>query len=298
MTTDAPAVTPPPAGDYPVRLSIDYAEGPRNRLTTLVRPLLAIPILIVIMLVSGGSGAREVGRGGGFANGRPGSGILMPFAGMPGYGTPMTPETMRAFQGQMPGGMPAVMPAGMPAGMPGASVMPGAGAVGTDGQMRWDGRRGGGAGGFATAGGMLFLPTLLMLVFRRKYPRWWFDWNLELSRFGTRVSSYLMLQRDEYPSTDEAQAVHLDIDYPDATQLNRWLPLVKWLLAIPHYLVLLVLAIGLLLAWIVSWFAILITGRQPRGLFDYIVGVQRWGARVAGYAFMLVTDRYPPFSLK
>ena len=137
-----------------------------------------------------------------------------------------------------------------------------------------------------------------MLLFRRKYPRWWFDWSRELSRFGTRVGAYLFLLRDEYPSTDEEQAVHLKIDYPDAQQLNRWLPLVKWLLAIPHYIVLVFLGIGVVLAWIASWVMILVTGSQPRGLFDYTVGVGRWCSRVSGYAFMLVTDRYPPFSLK
>ena len=159
---------------------------------------------------------------------------------------------------------------------------------------------GGGASGgeVAAAGGVVIAPTVLMLLFRRKYPRWWFDWSRELSRFGTRVGAYLFLLRDEYPSTDEEQAVHLKIDYPDAQQLNRWLPLVKWLLAIPHYIVLVFLGIGVVLAWIASWVMILVTGSQPRGLFDYTVGVGRWCSRVSGYAFMLVTDRYPPFSLK
>jgi Domain of unknown function (DUF4389) len=150
----------------------------------------------------------------------------------------------------------------------------------------------------AAAGGLIILPTMLMLLFRQKYPRWWFDFNLELSRFGARVGTYALLLRDEYPSTDEEQAIHLDIDYPDATQLNRFLPLVKWLLAFPHYIVLLFLGLGALLAVIVAWFAILFTGTYPRQLFDYVVGVQRWGNRVAGYAFLMVTDRYPPFSLR
>ena len=146
-------------------------------------------------------------------------------------------------------------------------------------------------------GGLVFLPLVLMIVFRQKYPRWWFDWNLNLLRFSNRVSAYLALLDDRYPSTDEEQAVHLDFPYPDAHQLNRWLPLIKWLLAIPHYVVLFFLAIGALVAVIVAWFAILFTGTYPRGLFDYVVGVFRWGNRVGGYAFALVTDQYPPFRL-
>jgi hypothetical protein len=210
-----------------------------------------------------------------------------------------------------------------------------------------------------TGGASLFLAPLLMILFRRKYPRWWFDWNLEVTRFGTRIGAYTSLLRDEYPSTDEHQAVHLDIDYPDVTQLraalreataaneaaerklaevkaspefdvdamlaaanelsgaretvkraanavqaaergsdlSRWLPLVKWLLAIPHYIVLFFLAIAALFAIIIAWFAVMFTARYPRGLFDFVVGVTRWSLRVSGYAFLLVTDRYPPFRL-
>jgi len=146
-------------------------------------------------------------------------------------------------------------------------------------------------------GGLVFLPLVLMIVFRQKYPRWWFDWNLNLLRFSNRVSAYLALLDDRYPSTDEEQAVHLELPYPDAQQFNRWLPLVKWLLAIPHYVVLFFLAIAALVAVIVAWFAILFTGTYPRGLFDFVVGVFRWGNRVTGYAFALVTDQYPPFRL-
>ena len=146
--------------------------------------------------------------------------------------------------------------------------------------------------------GLLFLPPLLMIVFRQKYPRWWFDWNLQLLRFANRVGVYLALMDDRYPSTDEEQAVHLDFAYPDARNgLNRWLPLVKWFLAIPHYIVLFFLYIGAFFAAIVAWFAIVVSGRYPRGIFDYIEGVIRWHNRVAGYAFILVTDRYPPFGL-
>jgi hypothetical protein len=152
------------------------------------------------------------------------------------------------------------------------------------------------SGGGITAG--LFLATLLMILFRVKYPRWWFDFSRELARFGARVGSYLFLLTDRYPSTDEEQAVHLEIDYPDVERdLNRWLPLVKWFLAIPHYFLLAFLALGAVVVAVIAWFAILFTGRYPRGLFDYTVGVGRWALRVNAYAFLLVTDRYPPFSL-
>jgi len=147
-------------------------------------------------------------------------------------------------------------------------------------------------------GGFIFLPIVLMIVFRQKYPRWWFDWNLAIARFLTRFAAYIALLRDEYPSTDEEQAVHLDIPYPDAKEgLNRWLPLVKWFLAIPHYIVLWFLGIAALVVVIVAWFAILFTGRYPKDLFDFVVGVLRWCLRVEAYAFLLTTDRYPPFRL-
>jgi uncharacterized protein DUF4389 len=147
--------------------------------------------------------------------------------------------------------------------------------------------------------GLLFLPPLLMLVFRQKYPRWWFDWNLELLRFTNRVGAYLALMSDRYPSTDENQYVELGFPYPDARAgLNRWLPLVKWLLAIPHYIVLFFLYIGVVFGVIAAWFAILFTGRYPRGIFDYVEGVLRWHNRVVAYALVLVTDEYPPFRLR
>ena len=147
--------------------------------------------------------------------------------------------------------------------------------------------------------GLLFFPPLLMIVFRQKYPRWWFDWNLELLRFINRVGVYFALMSDRYPSTDERQYVDLGIAYPDAREgLNRWLPLVKWLLAIPHYIVLAFLYVGVLFVVIAAWFAILFTGRYPRGLFDYVEGVVRWHNRVVAYAFILVTDEYPPFRLR
>jgi hypothetical protein len=202
---------------YPVRFSVDYPDRPLDRLTTFFRLFVAIPILIVLGTVSGGTWQWTTDRGRAVAAG---------------------------------------------------------------------------------AGGLLFLGPLLMILFRQKYPRWWFDWNLELQRFGNRVGVYLALMDDRYPSTDEHQAVHLDYPYPDAQRdLNRWLPLVKWLLAIPHLIVLFFLDIAAVVVVIVAWFAILFTGRYPRGLFDFVEGVIRWHNRVIGYAFVLVTDRYPPFRL-
>ena len=145
---------------------------------------------------------------------------------------------------------------------------------------------------------LLFLPLLALIVLRQKYPRWWFDFNVELLRLTTRIDSYIFLLRDEYPSVDDQQAVHVDVVYPDTrNDLNRWLPLVKWLAAIPHYIVLIFLDIAAVVVVIIAWFAILFTGRYPRGMFDFVVGVLRWNLRVAAYAFLLVTDRYPPFTL-
>jgi hypothetical protein len=160
----------------------------------------------------------------------------------------------------------------------------------------WHSSTGGWAG--AGAGGLLVLAPLLMILFRQKYPRWWFDWNLELQRFANRVGIYLALMDDRYPATDDRQSVHLDYTYPDAQRdLNRWLPLVKWFLAIPHYIVLFFLDIAMIVVVIVAWFAILFTGRYPRGIFDFVEGVIRWHNRVIAYAFVLITDQYPPFSL-
>jgi len=204
-----PAVDP-----YAVRFAVDYPEGELNRVTSFFRVFVAIPILVVLATVSGGS---------------------------------------LAF---------------------------------------------GGSRGVAVAGGVLFAAPLLLIVFRQKYPRWWFDWNIQLLRFENRVGAFLLLLRDEYPATDDEQAVHLEIDYPDVPRdLNRWLPLVKWFLAIPHFIVLVFLTLAAIVVAVIAWFAILFTGRYPRWAFDFVVGVMRWHNRVFGYAFVLVTDRYPPFRL-
>ena len=199
---------------YPIQFDVDFPVRPLHRLTTAFRLIVAIPILIVLGMLSG--------------------------------------ETLQ------------------------------------DGDDRTT---------LVIGGAAVFVPLVLMLVFRQKYPRWWFDWNLNLMRFSNRVTAYLALLDDRYPSTDEEQSVHLEFTYPDARQMNRWLPLIKWLLAIPHYVVLFFLAIAALLAVFVAWFAILFTGAYPRRLFDFVVGVLRWSNRVTGYAFTLVTDQYPPFSL-
>lgn len=209
------------AEDYPVMLSVERPDGPRKRLTVLVRPILAIPILIIGSLV----------------------GAVSPFS--------------QAEEG-------------------------------------WDWVRAE-AALFAAS---LFIATVLMILFRRKYPRWWFDWNLEVSRFTARISSYVLLLRDEYPSTDERQAVTVDIAYPDAqNDLHPVLPLIKWFLAIPHYVVLSVLGIAGAIATLIGWFAILIAGRLPEWIFRFLEDLMRWGLRVAAYAFLLTTDRYPPFRL-
>ncbi|MFC1919193.1 DUF4389 domain-containing protein [Chloroflexota bacterium] len=160
--------------------------------------------------------------------------------------------------------------------------------AGTNGEADWS----------YSSAAIVFLPLILMILFRQKYPKWWFDWNVALTKFSTRVGAYTGLLTDVYPSTDEEQMVHIEIPYPDVkNELNRWLPLVKWFLAIPHCVVLFFLYIAVIVCVIIAWFAILFTGRYPRDLFDFVVGVTRWSLRVEAYALLLVTDRYPPFEL-
>ncbi len=204
---------------YPASLEIKYQEK-SDRITSFFRPLLAIPIILIVTLISSSS------------------------------------STMLVTQN------------GSEVYVSGGDVLMGIAAA-----------------------------TALMIVFRQKYPKWWFNFALELTRFGARVGAYLFLLTDKYPSTTEKQAVHLNVKYPEATELNRWMPLLKWLLAIPHYFVLIFLILGVGLATFIAWFGILFTGSYPKGLFDYVVGVGRWALRVNAYAFLLVTDEYPPFSL-
>jgi len=214
-----PPPPPPPPPTYPVRFSVSYPDRALDRVSTFLRLIVAIPILIVLGTVSGGTWQWTSDQN------------------------------------------TAVVVVG--------------------------------------SGGLLFAGPLLMLLFRQKYPRWWFDWNLELFRFVNRVGVYLALMDDHYPSTDEEQDVHLDAAYPDAGRdLSRWMPLVKWFLAIPHYIVLAFLWIAGFFVVVFSWFAILFTGRYPRGAFDFVEGVFRWHVRVAAYAYLLFTDVYPPFSLR
>jgi hypothetical protein len=203
---------------HPIEFDVDYPDRRLDRVSTLFRPLFAVPILVVLALLSG----------------------------------------------------------------------PGLGGGDDDGALFLIG----------LSSGLIVVPPLLTIVFREKYPRWWFDFNLAFMRFDSRVMSYLLLLRDEFPSTDDEQSVHLEVPYPDVrTDLNRWMPLVKWFLAIPQYLVLLVLDIGVVLAAVAAWVAIVATGRYPERLFNYVVGVIRWHNRVVGYAFTLATDSYPPFRL-
>ena len=148
------------------------------------------------------------------------------------------------------------------------------------------------------APGTLVLPTLLVILFRKKYPQWWFDWNVALTKFSMRVMAYLLLLRDEYPALSEEQSVIVELMYPDASKdLSRGMPLVKWFLAIPHLTILAFLCIAAILVSIIAWFAILFTGRYPAKIHEFVVGVARWGLRVNAYAFLLITDEYPPFTL-
>ncbi len=200
----------------PTRLSIDFPDRKLNRLTTFFRPILAIPILIILGSLFGAPFFWEQGL----------------------------------WQWQLPA-IPAFV-------------------VG---------------------------PTALMILFKQKYPRWWFDWNLNMAKFSTRVFSYLALLTDVYPSTDDTQSVHLDLKYPDPSEdLGRWMPLVKWFLAIPHYIVLVFLNIAGMMVIIMAWFAILFTGRYPRKLFSFVVELYHWNLRVIAYAFLFITDEYPGFN--
>lgn len=224
---------------YPARLTIDYPEIDRNRGSVFLRLLFAIPVVVILSLLTDGE-----------------------------------------FDYERANGWFATEQDGLSYGLRDS-----------------DDDDGDGASHIGVGAGMLFLPTLLTLLFVRRYPRWWFDWHLAFTRFSNRVLAYVALLRDEYPALEDEQAVHVDLDYPDAAQLGRGMPLIKWLLAVPHWICLVVLGAVAILATIVAWFAILLTGQHPRGLFDFVVGVMRWGLRVQAYALLLTTDEYPPFSL-
>jgi hypothetical protein len=145
----------------------------------------------------------------------------------------------------------------------------------------------------------LSLAVVLLILFREKYPKWWFDWIVGINKFAYRIVAYGLLMRDEYPSTDDDQAVQVDIPYPDVKKdLNRWMPLVKWILVIPHLIVLLFIFIAVVVCSVFAWFAILFTGRYPKDIFNFVEGFLRWSLRVNAYAFILITDEYPPFRLR
>jgi hypothetical protein len=145
---------------------------------------------------------------------------------------------------------------------------------------------------------VIHLIAFFAILFTTKYPQQLFEFALNVYRWQMNVSGYVGLMRDEYPpfSWEPGQyPVTFEIDY--AEQLNRWLPLIKWLLAFPHYIVLTFLFIAASVVWIIAFFAILFTRRFPQGLFDFNVGVLRWWQRVNAYVY-LMRDEYPPFSLK
>mmetsp|Transcript_12298 Transcript_12298/g.29571 ORF Transcript_12298/g.29571 Transcript_12298/m.29571 type:complete len:269 (-) Transcript_12298:213-1019(-) len=154
----------------------------------------------------------------------------------------------------------------------------------------------------AFVGSTLYLSTLIMVMFQLKYPRWWFDFRLEYKRYSTRIGTFVALMTDKYPSTTDEQIVHLDIDYPgqDVSQsMNRWGPLYKIILSVPHFFICFALKIGYLLALVVVWIYLLVAGgKYPKFIFDYIVSYWRWSLRYDAYTFLLVTDEYPPFSMK
>jgi hypothetical protein len=207
------------AAPYPVQFSVDYPDRALSRASTAFRLILAIPIVVVLGLVSAGSWEWTNGDG---------------------RTTTLT----------------------------------------------------------VAGGGLLVVAPAVMILFRRSYPRWWFDWNREMQRFGNRVLVYLALMDDRYPSTTDHQSVRLEYEYPDAArELNQWLPLVKWLLAIPHVLVLAVLWLASAVVVVCAWFAILFTGHYPRAMFALVEGTLRWQNRVVAYALLMITDQYPPFRL-
>ncbi|MFB6291305.1 MAG: DUF4389 domain-containing protein [Candidatus Bipolaricaulia bacterium] len=210
--------------EKPTRLEIDYPDRELDRVTTFFRPIVAIPILIILGTLSGG---------------------------------PVFWESVPWDWGWFS-------------------------------HLEWQ---------ETGAAAFVVVPTALMIIFRSKYPRWWFDWNLQLAKFGARVFSYMALLTDVYPSTDDEQGVHLDLHYPEVSEeLTSWKPLVKWFLAIPHYFVLFFLNTATTMVIILAWFAILFTGRYPRELFKFVVNVFHWNLRVLAYVFLLITDKYPSFT--
>ena len=152
--------------------------------------------------------------------------------------------------------------------------------------------------------GVLTLISLFTVLFTKEIPRPLFDVIAMTYRYEWRAMSYALFLHEDYPpfdfrpaSADDGAERHTTLSLAYPGQLNRWAPLYKWFLAIPHYVILAVLSIGALFAVVAAWFSILFTGRYPRTLFNYVVGVMRWSNRVSAYAFVLATDKYPPFRL-
>jgi len=151
--------------------------------------------------------------------------------------------------------------------------------------------------GSAILAGLLALPAALAIVVRQVYPSYVLAFNEAVLSLQTRVDAYLLLLSDQYPSIEENDVVSVTFPEVDAKQLNRWLPLVKWLLALPLYLVGIVYFIYAALLTLLGWFSILFTGNYPEVCAEGVVGTIAYWNRVAGYAFLLVTDEYPTFSL-
>ena len=138
----------------------------------------------------------------------------------------------------------------------------------------------------------------MMLLFKEKYPKWWFEWHIGITKFTYRIAAYVLLMRDEYPSTDHDQSVRIDVPYPEVkNDLKRWMPLVKLILVIPHIIALIFLFIGVVLSTIFALLAILFTGKYPKSIFNFVEGFLRWTLRVSAFALLLTTDEYPPFRL-
>ena len=147
------------------------------------------------------------------------------------------------------------------------------------------------------AAGITTLVAWFAILFTGKYPDGLFKFAVGVQRWNYNVNVYTLLLRDEYPpfSMDAGlYPVTYEVDYPD--HLSRLLIFVKFLLALPNAIVLLVVLLVACLASIVAWFAILFTGKYPRGIFDFVSGALRWNARLNAYT-NLMTDTYPPFSL-
>jgi len=147
-------------------------------------------------------------------------------------------------------------------------------------------------------GGLIFLPTLLALVFRGIYPSYALAFNHALISLETRVNAYALLLTDDYPSIEENDIVKITLpEVGEGSQLNRYLPLIKWFLAIPLYVMAIIYLVYGLFLTLFAWLSILFSGKYPVWCADAMVGILAFYNRVYGYAFILITDEYPSFSL-